>query len=410
MKATETDALPPGFQPVRRDDPNSRKMPLHSPDAQPPSRGRRIEDARPLNARADMPQQEGWGEEESTSGLPPVLAAQRTAPVMPPRPQPPGVSTQEPPRLSQAPAAVARAAEPQAEEEDEGEQAPPRLIVEGSRGPEWERVELPSLHLFYPQERGPIQLRQFSIMTLAKIHKANVTGEFTLLVDALDDCIDGDIRDLTAPDFYFVMYWMRINSYPSSPFTIDWKSRYGNDNSLSVSRTSLDIKTPEITREEVEYWRAQGIVPPTVRDMELIQNSRFDSAENWVFERAQFLVGKTYEEKKARLIHGGIALAEKIRDFRAKIDHGVKEVAKVRDAKFNPEAAIAHLEEQSRLLRQVIAEMIGQGDVTPYLQAASDYEGEIEEMKAIIKDGGTPVAREEEVALTINATKFFPGI
>jgi hypothetical protein len=43
-----------------------------------------------------------------------------------------------------------------------------------------------------------------------------------LLGEAVGHCIDRSPFELTVGDFWYLMYWLRINSYPKAPYEIRW--------------------------------------------------------------------------------------------------------------------------------------------------------------------------------------------
>lgn len=83
--------------------------------------------------------------------------------------------------------------------------------------------DLPSNYIFYPYQR--LSVRRFSFpQDMKKLYHAHTTGNFRELVQVINATIDPDKSafDLTAGDFYFLLYWHRINSLPKSPMKIEF--------------------------------------------------------------------------------------------------------------------------------------------------------------------------------------------
>lgn len=43
------------------------------------------------------------------------------------------------------------------------------------------------------------------------------------VIQAVGQCISQPVNQLTIPDFYYLLYWLRINSYPASPLYMPWR-------------------------------------------------------------------------------------------------------------------------------------------------------------------------------------------
>lgn len=81
--------------------------------------------------------------------------------------------------------------------------------------------ELPSN--FYPYlGRSFIMVRPFSVLELKLIARSIETNSIDYITQAIDNCIDMDVYDLTIPDYFFLYYWFRIESYPSTPHYMEW--------------------------------------------------------------------------------------------------------------------------------------------------------------------------------------------
>lgn len=232
----------------------------------------------------------------------------------------------------------------------------------------WVRQEFASLGIPYNGVTS-FWLRPLDVDTLALVHAAQQAGKIpgqeldglTKLLDALNPCIkDFDIRDLTVPDFYAFLYWLRINSYPSSPFTVPWTSRYGNENTTRLSYSSFTFKELDMSLEEYREWKKKGISFPTVRDMEVLSDLDISQADRWKITYAQYVyldepISASHMAKKvAKLKTMGADIIAQIDIFASKAEHGVVEQIKVKDANFNLDSAIAFVQTETIRLGQIL--------------------------------------------------------
>lgn len=82
-------------------------------------------------------------------------------------------------------------------------------------------VLLPSQFHFY--EWKELQVRQFNIQDLLSIYEARVKGKFRLLVDVISSTLlNQSAYDLTFEDFWYLLYWHRLNSYRKSKLQLEW--------------------------------------------------------------------------------------------------------------------------------------------------------------------------------------------
>lgn len=82
---------------------------------------------------------------------------------------------------------------------------------------------LPSKCLFYGFTDNSIGVRRFNNDDVCKIYDARADKSMRMLVEAVGATLDRfSVWDLTVGDFWFLMYWHRINSYPKNPFIVNW--------------------------------------------------------------------------------------------------------------------------------------------------------------------------------------------
>ena len=80
---------------------------------------------------------------------------------------------------------------------------------------------LPSSYLLYDwTSRLRIRTLRLEDVELL-ISAAHQDNEF-LVADTVGRCIDQPVADLTIGDYYYLLYWLRLNSYTKSPMLITW--------------------------------------------------------------------------------------------------------------------------------------------------------------------------------------------
>lgn len=80
---------------------------------------------------------------------------------------------------------------------------------------------VPSKGSVYPE--GVITVRPFTVFEVQKIHRGLEEKAIRYEIDALGACINIDAYNLTLGDFYWLMYWERVNSYKRSPFNVTYR-------------------------------------------------------------------------------------------------------------------------------------------------------------------------------------------
>lgn len=111
--------------------------------------------------------------------------------------------------------------------------------------------DLPSNYIFYPYQR--LSVRRFSFpQDMKKLYHAHTTGNFRELVQVINATIDSDKSafDLTAGDFYFLLYWHRINSLPKNPMKIEFTCE-NQDHLDKIEALEAQIKTAGSPEEKI---------------------------------------------------------------------------------------------------------------------------------------------------------------
>lgn len=83
-----------------------------------------------------------------------------------------------------------------------------------------ELTELPSN--FIPYDFKSIYVRPFAVSELKLIARSIEQKSIDYITQALDNCLDIDVYQLTIPDYFYLYYWFRIESYPSTPYYSNW--------------------------------------------------------------------------------------------------------------------------------------------------------------------------------------------
>lgn len=91
-------------------------------------------------------------------------------------------------------------------------------LTDSDRSAEYLPVQLPSGFLYYPFKHLSVKLVRG--VQQAKLVRAAKEGSTRLTVEAITSLLGDGINaaDLTVPDFFYVMYWLRLASYTAYPF------------------------------------------------------------------------------------------------------------------------------------------------------------------------------------------------
>lgn len=81
--------------------------------------------------------------------------------------------------------------------------------------------DLPSNCFFY-NFSDKLRIRQLQLADVERLIVAATQDNEFLVADTVARCISWPVKDLTLGDYYFLLYWLRLNSYPKSPLVITW--------------------------------------------------------------------------------------------------------------------------------------------------------------------------------------------
>lgn len=96
------------------------------------------------------------------------------------------------------------------------------VFEQGLQDPEAVGVDLPSRFAFY--DFKDLYVKPFKGLHLAKLSRAKEEGSTLIMVEVVSSVLSNSRGDtnlgfkLTLPDFYFVLYWLRLNSFTKSVF------------------------------------------------------------------------------------------------------------------------------------------------------------------------------------------------
>ena len=82
------------------------------------------------------------------------------------------------------------------------------------------QTNLPSRMAFYPFDK--LSIRPYAVQEMAKLGAAKKTGNLRMFVETIGAVIDRPISAITVPDLSYLVFWLRLASFPKRPFTLSW--------------------------------------------------------------------------------------------------------------------------------------------------------------------------------------------
>lgn len=284
----------------------------------------------------------------------------------------------------------------------------------------FQEIFLPSSNIFYGSQT--VLGRKLNFENMRKLARVAKTPDPKLTVESIRDCLSIDIQTLTFGDFVYFLYWLRSVSLPKSPITLNWQSRYGTSEKMTVNMSKFKETRIDVTEElleELEYYDNLGLTFPRVYDMTSTMSYDIDpedpEVEQWVLEQVQYFKPLPGERVGARIkrfsetMDNDLSLLDELSVFKDKFNHGVEEIVKVQvdPKKFNPKEAIVHLRTEAEMLVK-ISEQEG-FDAEAY-KKADEYRKEAEEIEQKIEKGEGVIPRSEQLNVRIDLQSFFSGI
>lgn len=135
-----------------------------------------------------------------------------------------------------------------------------KLAPQSETDPQYMSISLPSLFRFYDFKH--LSVRNIKGFHQAKFSRAAKEANVRYLVEAISSTMGDKVSafDLTSNDFYFVMYWQRINSYPKNPQIITHMC----DNMEHLKATQLPEGNPK--RKTLESLKIEAFLDNTTTD------------------------------------------------------------------------------------------------------------------------------------------------
>ena len=276
----------------------------------------------------------------------------------------------------------------------------------------WETVDLPSRGIFY--DRDQVRVRPLKVRHLCKIQGAVESKAISGILNVLDSCIDIDIRDLTQPDFRFLMYWWRLHSFPKTPLQLTWWSKYGNKNVSTIADTNLTVAVTTETRHRVQEYKQKGLTYPTVRELEYSVVNSLTPEDEWLFNHAQYYVGSDIDEKIENLDKASSTFKEDIEEFKKVFEHGIDENIYARDIHFDKEKYKNELNERLDYLKDRVHQLeikdLPNLDNQNRLEIEAIYEaiGTLE--SELMSASKLQVAEEEKINIPFRMVNLLPDI
>lgn len=115
----------------------------------------------------------------------------------------------------------------------------------------YQEVYLPSRFLPYSFKR--IYVRQLERSEIKAIIRAKASGSYRHLLTALGQTINVDPTILTLGDFWYLMYWHRINSYKKTPFVVSWDCKdEGHAKRMALAKDHPGYLAPESVKNQLQ--------------------------------------------------------------------------------------------------------------------------------------------------------------
>lgn len=269
--------------------------------------------------------------------------------------------------------------------------------------------------VFYNFPIEDLRIKRIDVDIQRQITTAKTARDISLLIDAVGATLEDpiDIRDLTHEDWFHVLYYHLFASYPKSSFTLNWTSKYGNDNVYKIQKSDISYINPGITKEEYQQeFLSKGICVPTLREWELLNTDNGISVEDKdIIYRAQYYTGNTIEEKVDNYFQNGETLDHTylVDELRARSIHGVRNTIDVIDAQYDQ---AVYTGQRRQYLESLKKEADQYKDNAPlysaYQAEIADVTKEVEDLEDKLKRGEQVRAEVETRPVRFHALDIFP--
>lgn len=175
---------------------------------------------------------------------------------------------------------------------------------------------------FLPYEnRSYIKVRPFSVTELKLIARSIETGDADFITQAIDNCIDMPVSQLTIADYFHLYYWMRINSYPNTPHYMEWICDEKRETGICNHENLTALTSKELKIVYLEYFGYKpGDLDPRLdfprvhllQDLHLAQQSK-DLIKQGKGKAAEFSLDDLVLINAAKWLKEGKTLRDKIK-------------------------------------------------------------------------------------------------
>lgn len=199
--------------------------------------------------------------------------------------------------------------------------------------------------------KSEVKVRVLKVRQAAQISEAIESKNFSLFLDILDNNIELPIRRITQKDLRFFMFWLKENSYPNTPITLEWISKYDNKNITTIGKCASEYIKCTASQEAINKFKSLKMRSPLVADAEYRQASNFNRQDKWLWNYAKYFEGDTLDDKLNNLDNVP-DYDSLITELDKEFDYGIEEYVTVVDSKFNAQEYIQNLEKKLEFCRQ----------------------------------------------------------
>lgn len=160
---------------------------------------------------------------------------------------------------------------------------------EGKPSPLHESMDMGSRCFFYVFDT--VWCRPFSILELNSLNFARKSGKIRPYVDAISACTNIDAGQLTPSDFYQVAYWLRLNSYPTRPFTIPWECKRP-EHLLEANKSIEGLSEDEIENVTLAKASLTNVTP--VKSNSVVVNTLDDGQLKLITDHIKAVAAKPH--------------------------------------------------------------------------------------------------------------------
>jgi len=202
------------------------------------------------------------------------------------------------------------------------------------------QLSFPSNYRFYDYKEADIN--PFDVAHLAQLVNVVAENDVVLMLNTFNQCLSQDVRQLTTGDFKYLIYYQWFNTFGGT-LSVEWVSKYGNNNISMVGIDDFSVQQPSITDEEFAEY-SEFTVPRTLELM--IVDDSISAELRWLYDKSQYYKGATLYDKVMACSNSGVNGLTRLNDFIKMTDHGIDRSLKVKDSKFEYSGYLAKLVEQ----------------------------------------------------------------